>query len=123
MKVALYVRVAVQCQEKKEPIASQIEALRSHAKERRYEIAADYICSDDGYGGMLLARPQLDRLRSGAQAGAFDAILVRSCDRLSRNCAHLFEILDEFERLGTPVLFLEQPLLDAPHAALHVPSS
>ena len=104
MKVALYARVAAQCQEKNGPIASQINALRTHAKEQRYEIAEDYLCCDDGYSGMLLARPQLDRLRSGARAGAFDAILVRSCDRLSRNCAHLFDILDEFERLRTPVL-------------------
>jgi len=120
MKVALYARVAAQCQEKKGPMASQIEALRTHAREQRYEIAEDYLCCDNGVSGTLLARPQFDRLRRGARAGVFDAVLVRSPDRLSRNCAHLFVILEEFERLGTPVLFLEQPLLDDPNAVFLV---
>ncbi len=113
MKVALYARIATQCPEKKGPLASQIEALRSRAREQRYEIAEDYLCCDNGCSGTLLARPQLDRLRRGAQAGAFDAVLIRSPDRLSRNGDHLITIIEEFERWGTPVLFLQQPLPEA----------
>jgi len=120
MKVALYARVSTQRQEKRGTIASQIEALRSHAKEHKYEVAGDYVCSDDGYSGTLLARPELDRLRDGAQAGAFDAILVLAPDRLSRKYAYLILILEEFERFGTPVIFLEQPPGDDPHSALLV---
>ena len=120
MNVALYARVSTQRQEKRGTIASQLEALRSHAKEHEYEIMEDYVCCDDGYSGALLARPELDRLRDGAQAGAFDAILVLSPDRLSRKYAYLILILEEFERFGTPVIFLEQPPGDDPHSALLV---
>ena len=120
MKVALYARVSSQRQEKRGTIASQLEALRNHAKEHEYEIMEEYVCCDDGYSGTLLARPELDRLRDGAQAGAFDAILVLAPDRLSRKYAYLILILEEFERFGTPVIFLEQPPGDDPHSALLV---
>jgi site-specific DNA recombinase len=120
MKVALYARVSSRRQERQGTIASQLDALRSYAKEHKYKVADDYVCCDDGYSGTLLARPQLDRLRDGAQASAFDAILVLSPDRLSRKYAYLILILEEFERFGTPVIFLEQPPGDDPHSALLV---
>ena len=78
MRVALYARVSSKVQEKKGTIASQIEALRNHATEHDFEIEESYVCTDDGYSGALLARPELDRLRDGGQAGAFDAVLVLS---------------------------------------------
>jgi len=120
MKVALYARVSTQRQEKRGTIASQLEALHTYAQQQKYEVAEDYVCCDDGYSGTLLARPELDRLRDGAQAGAFDAILVLSPDRLSRKYAYLILILEEFERFTTPVIFLEQPPSDDPHSVLLV---
>ena len=61
--------------------------------------------------GALLYRPGLNRFRDGVQANAFDAILILSPDCLSRKCADLIRMLREFERLATPVEFVEQPLL------------
>jgi site-specific DNA recombinase len=118
MKVALYARVSTRIQEKKGTIGSQIAALRNYASEHKFVIAEEYICCDDGYSGAFLARPGLDRLRDGAQAGAFDAALVLSPDRLSRKYAYLILILEEFERFGTEVIFIEHPLSDDPHSAL-----
>jgi site-specific DNA recombinase len=120
MKVALYARVSSQIQEKKGTIASQVEALRLYAREHQHEIVESYVCKDDGYSGAVLARPALDRLRDGAQAGAFDAMVVLSPDRLSRKYAYLILILEEFERFGTQVLFVEQPPANDPHSALLV---
>ena len=120
MNVALYARVSTKNQEKHGTIASQLEALRAYAKRQGVEVAEDYVCRDEGYSGVLLARPGLDRLRDGAQAGAFDAIFVLSPDRLSRKYAYLILILEEFERFGVPVTFLEQPPADDPHSALLV---
>ena len=120
MRVALYARVSSKVQEKKGTIASQIEALRNHATAHDFEIEENYVCTDEGYSGALLARPELDRLRDGAQEGAFDAVLALSPDRLSRKYAYLILILEEFERFGTPVMFLEQPPPEDPHTALLV---
>jgi len=120
MKVALYARVSTKRQEKQGTISSQIAALRRYAQEHHYTVAEDYVCKDEGYSGALLARPELDRLRDGAEAGAFDAVLVLSPDRLSRKYAYLILIVEEFERFGTQVIFLEQSPGDDPHSALLV---
>jgi site-specific DNA recombinase len=118
MKVALYARVSTKSQEKLGTIASQIEALRSHAHQQAYAIVPEYACCDDGYSGATLARPGLDRLRDGARSGAFDAILVLCPDRLSRKYAYLILILEEFERFGVEVLFVEHGVTDDPQGAL-----
>jgi len=120
MKVALYARVSTRRQEKQGTISSQVAALRRYAQENHYTVAEEYVCQDEGYSGALLARPELDRLRDGAEAGAFDAVLVLSPDRLSRKYAYLILIVEEFERFGTQVIFLEQSPGDDPHSALLV---
>ena len=89
MKVALYARVSTSNQEKRGTIESQISSLRKYAADNDYTVVEDYVCKDDGYSGALLVRPQLDRLRDGAQTGNFDAVLVLSPDRLSRKYAYL----------------------------------
>jgi len=111
MKVALYARVATQRLDEQGGIALQIEALRTHASNQGHEVAEDYVCCDAGYSGALLDRPGLNRLRDGVQANAFDAILILSPDRLSRKCVDLIRLLEEFERSATPVVFVEQLLL------------
>ncbi|MBU0641215.1 MAG: recombinase family protein [Planctomycetes bacterium] len=118
MRVALYARVS-DPKESRGTIESQIELLQAHAREEGYEVAAAYVCRDR-YTGTALARPELDRLRDGAQAGAFDAVLVHDPDRLSRKYAYQILILEEFERLGIPLIFLEQPPPDDPKSVLLV---
>jgi site-specific DNA recombinase len=118
VRVALYARVS-DPKEKRGTIESQIEALQAYVKAKGYEVAEAYVCRDR-YTGTELARPELDRLRDGAQAGAFDAVLVYDPDRLSRKYAYQILILEEFERLGIPMIFLEQPPPDDPKAVLLV---
>ena len=120
MKVALYARVSSSRQRERGTVASQIEALRSRAHQEHYDVEEEYVCVDDGVSGATLDRPELDRLRDGAQAGRFDAVLVHSPDRLSRKYAYLILVLEEFERLGVDVIFLEQPPAEDPHSALLV---
>ena len=118
VRVALYARVS-DPKENRGTIESQIELLQAHAREKGYEVAAAYVCRDR-YTGTELARPELDRLRDGAQVGAFDAVLVHDPDRLSRKYAYQILILEEFERLGIPMIFLEQPPPDDPKSVLLV---
>ncbi|MCH7688244.1 MAG: recombinase family protein [Planctomycetes bacterium] len=122
MKVALYARVATQDPDEQKGIVSQIEALRAHASKQRHEVAEDYVCCDAGYSGVSLDRPGLIQLRHGVQAKAFDAVLILSPDRLSRNCADLVRILEEFKRSAMHIMFVEQglkmPLLSRGVAAI-----
>ena len=116
MNVALYARVS-DPKEKRGTIESQIEALRAFARENGHDVVESYVCRDR-YTGVELARPELDRLRDGAEAGAFEAVLVYDPDRLSRKYAYQILILEEFERLGIPMIFLNTPPPDDPNAVL-----
>jgi len=118
MRIGLYARVSTQRQEKEGTIDSQVAAIRRYAQEHNYTISEEYVCKDEGYSGAILARPALDRLRDGAEVGAFDGILVLSPDRLSRKYAYLILIVEEFERFGVQVIFLDRSLVDDPQSAL-----
>jgi site-specific DNA recombinase len=118
MRVALYARVSTERQEQQGTIASQLDALRGFARDHQHEVVDDYVCLDDGYSGARLDRPGLDRLRDGAEAGAFEAALILCPDRLARKYAYQVVILEELERFGVRVIFLEQPPSDDPHARL-----
>jgi site-specific DNA recombinase len=117
MRVALYARVSTERQEQQGTIASQLDALRRFAAAHEHEVVDAYICVDDGYSGTRLDRPGLDRLRDGAEAGAFEAALVLCPDRLARKYAYQVLILEELERFGVRVVFLEQPPGDDPMPA------
>ena len=118
MQVALYARVSSERQEQRGTIASQLDALMRWAREQDHDVVDAYVCVDDGYSGARLDRPGLDRLRDGAEAEAFEAVLVLCPDRLARKYAYQVLILEELERFGVQVIFLDQPLSDDPQARL-----
>jgi site-specific DNA recombinase len=57
----------------------------------------------------------LDRLRAQRREGAIDRVLIVSPDRLARNYVHHMVLLEEFERTGCQVHFLDQPIRQDPH--------
>ena len=59
--------------------------------------------------GARLDRPVLDRLRDAAEAGVLDGVLCLCVDRLARAYAYQVLILEELERFGVTVRFLEGP--------------
>jgi site-specific DNA recombinase len=65
-----------------------------------------------------LRRPGLDRLRDLVAARALDRIVVTAPDRLARNYVHQMLLLDECERHGCGVEFLERPMSQDPHDQL-----
>ena len=119
MRVALYARVSTERQQERGTVASQLELLRAAARADDHEVVAEFV--DDGYSGARLDRPALDRLRDAAEAGALDAVLCLCPDRLARAYAYQVLILDELERFGVPVHFLDGPAPgDDPQAKLLV---
>ena len=119
MKVGLYARVSTERQQERGTITSQLEALRAAAKADGHEVIEEFV--DDGYSGARLDRPALDRLRDTAEAGALDGVLCLCADRLARAYAYQVLILEELERFGVSVRFLEGPAHgDDPQAKLLV---
>jgi site-specific DNA recombinase len=109
MKVALYARVSTALQEEEETIVSQLAALQAYAQATGDEVSADWIFRDEGYSGSTLSRPGLDALRDVVQSGSCGRILVYDPDRLARSYVHQAVLLEEWQRGGVEVIFLNRP--------------
>ena len=107
MRVALYARVSTERQQERGTVTSQLEALRAAADADGHEVIEEFV--DDGYSGARLDRPALDRLRDAAEAGVLDGVICLCADRLARAYAYQVLILEELERFGISVQFLEGP--------------
>jgi len=107
-KVALYVRVSSEKQEKEKTIQSQLDVLREICKEKGLDIIKEY--SDNGYSGSLLQRPALDELRDDAKNGLFDTLYIYSPDRLSRNHLNQLIITRELKKHNIEIIFRDKPL-------------
>ncbi|WZP00157.1 recombinase family protein [Isosphaeraceae bacterium EP7] len=118
MKVAIYVRVSTQRQAQTQTIDQQIERLSGHAKVQGWELPAADVFRDDGYSGAALKRPGLDRLRDRAATASFDKILVTDPDRLARNYVHQVLLIEELQKSGCRVEFLDRPMSQDPHDQL-----
>ena len=107
MKIAIYARVSTEKQEKQATIQSQLSALREFATKNNHIVIEEF--TDDGYSGELLDRPALDKLRDVAKKKVFEAVLVHSPDRLSRNYVNLILTQNELKKHGVVVTYLNRP--------------
>lgn len=106
---ALYARVSTAQQEQEATIESQVATLEAYAADKGYQLQPEFYFLDQAVSGAKLMRPALDRLRDLAAAAAFSIVLCLSPDRLARQYAHQWVLLDELQRAGVNVVFLDQP--------------
>jgi len=119
MRTAFYVRVSTERQQQAQTIEQQVALLRTYVADRaNWVIEEQYIFRDDGHTGAKLQRPGLDALRDQAARAAFDVVLITAPDRLARNYVHQMVILEELERHGINVVFIDRPPSDDPHEHL-----
>jgi site-specific DNA recombinase len=118
MKTAIYVRVSTQRQAQTQTIEQQLQLLRDQSQKHGWEWKDEHIFRDDGYSGASLRRPGLDRLREQVRQAAFGRVLITAPDRLARNYVHQMLLLEEFEKSGCQVEFLDQPMSHNPHDQL-----
>ena len=113
--VALYARVSSEQQADAGTIKSQVSALQER-------IAADglplppesFQFIDDGYSGATLIRPALERLRDCVFNGLVDCVYVHSPDRLARKYAYQIVLMDEFQKAGAKVVFVNREIGKTP---------
>lgn len=116
--VALYARVSTAQQEKQGTIQSQLAALTDYAAEQGLVIAPEHRYIDDGYSGARLDRPGLERLRDAAWRGELDLVLILAPDRLARHYAYQYVVVEELERAGCAVRFINGPFNSTPQERL-----
>jgi site-specific DNA recombinase len=117
-QVALYARVSSDRQVEEGTIVSQLASLYAYAEAHHHAIDADLIFLDDGFSGATLIRPGLDALRDRAMGGTLAHILVLAPDRFARNHAHQLVLIEEFQRLGVDIVFVNRPIAHTPEDQL-----
>ena len=111
---AIYARVSSDQQAAAHTIASQVAALRERVALEGLDLPDTLQFLDEGYSGATLVRPALERLRDVIAAGAIDRLYVHSPDRLARKYAYQVLLVDEFQRMGVEVVFLNRELGRSP---------
>jgi site-specific DNA recombinase len=110
VRVAIYARVSSDQQAEAGTIASQVAALEERVGRDGLALDPELRFLDEGYSGSTLVRPALERLRDLAAAGAIDRLYVHSPDRLARKYAYQVLLVDELQRCGTELVFLNREL-------------
>src|SRR5215469_9561476 len=118
MRTAIYVRVSTNRQTQAQTIEQQLEQLQGHLELQEEPRLTESIFRDDGYSGANLNRPGLDRLRDRVKDGTLDRVVIASPDRLARNYVHQMVLVEEWERCGCKVEFLDRPVSQDPHDQL-----
>jgi len=118
MRIAVYARVSTQRQTQMQTIEQQLERLQAHFQTQGWQWQDELVFRDDGYSGASLKRPGLDRLREQAALGHFDRVLITTPDRLARKYIHQMLLIEELEKDGCLVEFVERPMSQDPHDQL-----
>jgi site-specific DNA recombinase len=118
LQVAIYARVSSEQQAEAHTIASQLAALRTRVASDGYRLVREQAFIDEGYSGATLVRPGLERLRDLVAVGGVDRLYVHSPDRLARKYAYQVLLVDELQRAGVAVVFLNRELGQTPEDEL-----
>lgn len=118
MRVAVYARVSTPHQAQTQTIEQQLTRLQNHIKQQGWTLEESFIYRDDGYSGARLNRPGLDALRDRAAMAEIDVVLVSAPDRLARKYVHQVLLIEELQRQGCQVQFVERPMNSDPHDQL-----
>ncbi len=110
MQAASYARVSSEQQTEANTVASQIAALQARVAQDGLALPDERQFVDEGYSGATLIRPALEQLRDLVAAGGVDRLYVHSPDRLARKYAYQVLLIDEFQRAGVEVIFLNREL-------------
>ena len=118
IRAAIYARVSSDQQAQEHTIGSQVEALTRRVREDGLDVEDPLRFIDEGQSGAVLVRPALERLRDQAAAGLIDRLYVHSPDRLARKYAYQILLVEEFQRCGIEVVFLNHEIGDKPEEQL-----
>ena len=110
MRIAVYIRVSTQHQAESQTSEQQLDRLQAHIAQQGWVLPRENLFRDEGYSGATLKRPGLDRLRDRVAGAELDRILITAPDRLARNYVHQVLLLEELQRLGCEVVFLDRPM-------------
>jgi site-specific DNA recombinase len=89
-------------------LETQAVACVRYATQHGYRVDPDHIYQEVYTGANLWDRPKMMQLRQRLRAREVDVVLAYAVDRLSRDQAHTFILLDEAERHGARLEFVTE---------------
>jgi site-specific DNA recombinase len=116
--VALYARVSSEKQAQTNTIASQITALEDRISADGHILLDGFRFIDNGYSGSNITRPALEKLRDKISGDEIDKLYIHSPDRLSRKYAYQMILLEEFQKGGVEIIFLNFQMNENPESHL-----
>jgi site-specific DNA recombinase len=105
-------------QQQEGTIASQAQVLKGCIHQTGWNLLTEHEYRDEGSSGARLDLAALDRRRDAAQRGEFDAVAVLSPDRLARNYAHRWLVIEGFEEPHIRLIFFQNLFGDTPQGKL-----
>ena len=122
VRAALYARVSSEQQAQAGTVDSQVAAIVERTGQDGLSLEPESRFIDEGHSGATLVRPALERLRDLAAAGGIDRLYVLCPDRLARSYAYQMLLVDELQRCGVELSFINRELGKTPedHLLLQV---
>ena len=118
IRAAMYARVSCEQQTQQSTIDSQIESIKERVRADGLILEDELCFLDDGYSGSTLMRPALERLRDLAWSNSFTRLYVHSPDRLARKYAWQVLLVEELQRCGVEIIFLNRTIGVSPEEDL-----
>ncbi len=118
-RAVLYARVSGDDRHREDRnLLGQLDMCRRYALERGYQVVEELSEDDRGASGAAFELPQLNRVRELAQGKAFDVLITRELDRLSRNLAKQLFVEEELRRGGVTLEYVLGEYPDTPEGNL-----
>ena len=118
MRFAAYCRVSSDKQKVDKTIESQLLRISNFASEHDFDVVEYFV--DEGVSGSVLNRPGLDALRDLVASRSIQVVLVTSPDRLARSIVLQSLVLEECDRAGVRIHFIDHDISDSPEGRMMV---
>lgn len=102
-----------------ENLKAQIDLCREYATKEGYNVIAELAEDDRGASGATFDLPQLAKALELARSGAFDVLIARELDRLSRDLAKQLIVEQELRRSGVVIEYALYDFPDTPEGRLN----
>jgi len=96
MRAAIYCRLSKDDEKngESESIQNQKAMLEQYCEQCGFEVVAVY--QDDGYTGLDMNRPDVNRMLKAVERGQIDIVLTKDLSRLSRDYGQIGQLMDKF---------------------------
>src|SRR6266542_1600618 len=99
-------------------LAGQLAMCRKFALRQGYHVVAELAEDDRGASGASFELEQLNKILDLARSHAFDVLIVREVDRLSRNLAKQLIVEEWLKREGVSIQYVLGEYPDTPEGSL-----